>query len=65
MSSGLVVNMPKPARRSCIRINSAAGRSGLGLDAQRKAVAQFAAAEGFTIVAEFTGIETGKGADAP
>jgi len=40
------------------------GRSGLGIDAQREAVARFAAAEGFEIVAEFTEIETGKGSDA-
>src|SRR6476659_1352558 len=40
------------------------GRSGLGLEAQKKAIASFAAAEGFTVVAEFTEIETGKGADA-
>jgi DNA invertase Pin-like site-specific DNA recombinase len=40
------------------------GKSGLGLDAQRKAVANFAAAEGFTIIAEFDEVETGKGSDA-
>src|SRR5271166_4335020 len=40
------------------------GRSGLGIDAQRAAVARFAEAEGFEIVAEFTEVETGKGADA-
>lgn len=40
------------------------GRSGLGLEAQRDAVLRFAAAEGFTVVAEFTEVETGKGADA-
>jgi DNA invertase Pin-like site-specific DNA recombinase len=40
------------------------GRSGLGLEAQRKAIAAFAAVEGFDIVAEFTEVETGKGADA-
>jgi DNA invertase Pin-like site-specific DNA recombinase len=40
------------------------GRSGLGLDAQRQAVAAFAAAEGFSIVAEFTEVESGKGSDA-
>ncbi len=40
------------------------GRSGLGLEAQRQAVAAFAAAEGFHIAAEFTEVETGKGADA-
>jgi DNA invertase Pin-like site-specific DNA recombinase len=40
------------------------GRSGLGLEAQRRAVVAFAAAEGFTITAEFTEVETGKGSDA-
>ncbi len=40
------------------------GRSGHGLDAQRAAVVRFAASEGFEVVAEFTEIETGKGADA-
>jgi hypothetical protein len=40
------------------------GRSGLGLDAQRAAVARFAEAEGFEVIAEFTEVETGKGADA-
>ena len=41
------------------------GRSGLGLEAQRTAVARFAEAEGTTILHEFTEVETGKGADAP
>jgi DNA invertase Pin-like site-specific DNA recombinase len=40
------------------------GRSGLGLEAQRKAVAAFAQAEGFEIAVEFTEVETGKGVDA-
>ena len=40
------------------------GRSGLGIDAQRAAVARFAEAEGFDVVSEFTEVETGKGADA-
>ena len=40
------------------------GRSGLGIEAQRAAVARFAEAEGFTLIAEFTEVETGKGADA-
>ena len=40
------------------------GRSGLGLEAERKAVASFAEAEGFTVIAELTEVETGKGADA-
>ena len=40
------------------------GKSGLGLEAQRRAVASFAQAEGFTIISEFTEVETGKGANA-
>jgi DNA invertase Pin-like site-specific DNA recombinase len=40
------------------------GRSGLGLDAQRKAVEAFAAAEGFEIAETFIEVETGKGSDA-
>lgn len=40
------------------------GKSGLGLDAQRQAVARFVEAEGLEIAAEFVEVETGKGADA-
>jgi DNA invertase Pin-like site-specific DNA recombinase len=40
------------------------GRSGLGLEAQRTAVARFAETEGITLLSEFTEVETGKGADA-
>jgi DNA invertase Pin-like site-specific DNA recombinase len=40
------------------------GRSGLGLEAQRAAVARFAEAEGINILQEVTEVETGKGADA-
>src|SRR5215510_3261385 len=39
-------------------------RSGLGIEAQRAAIARFAEAEDITIIAEFTEAETGKGADA-
>jgi DNA invertase Pin-like site-specific DNA recombinase len=39
-------------------------RSGLGIEAQRSAIARFAEAEGFTIIAEYVEAETGKGADA-
>lgn len=35
------------------------GKSGLGLDAQRKTVEEFAASRGQTIVAEFTEVESG------
>jgi DNA invertase Pin-like site-specific DNA recombinase len=40
------------------------GRSGLGIEAQRDALARFAASEGLEIVAEFVEVETGKGSDA-
>lgn len=40
------------------------GQSGLGLEAQRAAIASFAATEGFEISGEFVEVETGKGADA-
>lgn len=40
------------------------GRSGLGIDAQREAIARFAAAEGLEVSAEFVEVETGKGSDA-
>jgi DNA invertase Pin-like site-specific DNA recombinase len=40
------------------------GRSGLGIEAQRGALRQFANAEGFEIAREFVEVETGKGSDA-
>jgi DNA invertase Pin-like site-specific DNA recombinase len=40
------------------------GRSGLGLEAQRHALARFAEAEGLQVAREFLEVETGKGADA-
>ena len=55
--------MPKPLVAYFRVSTREQGRSGLGIDAQRAAVARFAAAEGFEIVVEFTEIETGKGAD--
>src|SRR5467141_2741356 len=39
-------------------------RSGLGIEAQRAAIARFAAAESLLITAEYSEFETGKGADA-
>jgi DNA invertase Pin-like site-specific DNA recombinase len=48
-----------------IRVStSGQGRSGLGIEAQRHTLAQFAAAEGFEVVREFVEVETGKGSDA-
>ncbi len=40
------------------------GKSGLGLEAQRAALAAFAEAHGFVIEREFVEVETGKGDDA-
>ena len=48
-----------------IRVStSGQGRSGLGIEAQRQSLAQFATAEASEIVREFVEVETGKGADA-
>ena len=48
-----------------IRVStSQQGRSGLGIEAQRGALARFASDEGFEFVAEFVEVETGKGSDA-
>jgi DNA invertase Pin-like site-specific DNA recombinase len=50
---------------SYIRVSTAGqGRSGLGIEAQRTAIARFAAAEGLELQGEFVEVETGKGADA-
>lgn len=48
-----------------IRVSTAQqGKSGLGLEAQRAAIAKFAEAEGIELAAEYFEVETGKGADA-
>ncbi len=48
-----------------IRVSTAQqGRSGLGIEAQRQALRQFAKAEGLELVREFVEVETGKGSDA-
>lgn len=44
---------------------TAQGRSGLGLEAQRTAVADLARARGLTLLAEFTEVESGKRNDRP
>jgi DNA invertase Pin-like site-specific DNA recombinase len=50
---------------SYIRVSTGKqGASGLGIEAQREAIARFAAAEGCEILAEVVEIETGKGCDA-
>ena len=56
--------MRKPAV-AYLRVSSEQqGKSGLGIEAQRQAVERFAVEHGFTLVAEFVEVETGKGADA-
>ena len=48
-----------------IRVSTAQqGKSGLGIEAQREAVARFCAAEGYVVEAEHVEVESGKGADA-
>jgi DNA invertase Pin-like site-specific DNA recombinase len=48
-----------------IRVStSGQGRSGLGIEAQRQALAHFAQADRFDVAREFVEVETGKGADA-
>lgn len=50
---------------SYIRVStSQQGRSGLGIEAQREAIARFAQAEGYEVIKECLEVETGKGADA-
>ena len=48
----------------CRVSTSRQGRSGLGLDAQKSAVASFASQHGFRLAAEYVEVETGKGHDA-
>ena len=56
--------MPHPAV-AYYRVSTAAqGRSGLGLEAQRDAVKEFASREALDLAEEFTEVESGKGSDA-
>src|SRR6202171_6092449 len=57
--------MPTAPLVTYIRVStSGQGRSGLGIEAQRHALGQFVAADGYDVVREFVEVETGKGADA-
>ena len=48
-----------------LRVSSSKqGKSGLGIEAQRQALARFAEDNGYDIVSEYAEVETGKGADA-
>jgi DNA invertase Pin-like site-specific DNA recombinase len=57
--------MPVKSLIGYVRVStSQQGRSGLGIEAQRAALARFAASEGFELGKVFVEVETGKGADA-
>ena len=50
---------------SYIRVSTGQqGKSGLGIEAQREAIARFAADEGMELAGEYVEVETGKGFDA-
>src|SRR3954452_760050 len=54
-----------PVAAAYIRVStSTQGKSGLGIEAQREAIARFCAVEGYEVDAEFVEVESGKGADA-
>jgi DNA invertase Pin-like site-specific DNA recombinase len=56
--------MTKPAV-AYVRVSTQQqGRSGLGIEAQQRAIADFAALHGFELSETFVEVETGKGADA-
>lgn len=59
------MNRQATAFVSYLRVSTARqGTSGLGLEAQRSAIARFAEAEGMVQIAEHIEVETGKGSDA-
>lgn len=60
MTKSTTENVVSYLRVSTIR----QGKSGLGLDAQREAVARYLASIGGNLLAEFEEVETGKGSDA-
>ena len=57
---------PRPRFVSYLRVSTdGQGRSGLGLEAQRQAVAAYVTQAGGEVVAEFREVESGKRADRP
>lgn len=57
--------MPAAPLITYIRVSTTSqGRSGLGIEAQRQTLAQFATTEGYEVAREFVEVETGKGSDA-
>ena len=60
------IQNPNPVAVAYLRVSTQKqGRSGLGLEAQREAVAQFTQSRGWAIVAEFVEVESGRRADRP
>jgi hypothetical protein len=58
-------NDPAPPVVAYVRVStSKQGKSGLGVEAQREAVARFAKGEGLIVASEHVEVETGKGTDA-
>jgi DNA invertase Pin-like site-specific DNA recombinase len=64
MDQIIMPSQPKPLVAYLRVSTKEQGRSGLGIEAQREAVARFAAVEGFKVAAEFVEVESGKGSDA-
>jgi DNA invertase Pin-like site-specific DNA recombinase len=56
--------VPKTIVSYCRVSTRGQAHSGLGLEAQREAIAQFCKAQNYTISTEYIEVETGKGADA-
>src|SRR5579871_1500570 len=63
-SSGMAGLKRRNKRRTRATCAERQGRSGLGIEAQREAIAHFVASEGLDAIGEYVEIETGKGADA-
>lgn len=63
-SSGVVTPVLRPLVAYLRVSTDKQGKSGLGIEAQRKAMAAFAEANGFVVVTEFEEHQSGKGADA-
>jgi hypothetical protein len=63
--SGAKAQMASSTVVTYVRVStSRQGRSGLGIEAQRQTLRQFAMAEGLELGREFVEVETGKGSDA-
>lgn len=59
-----IETVPKRVVTYCRVSTRRQGRSGLGLEAQKAAIARFAEAEGYAVAGSFVEVESGKGSDA-